>query len=108
MVTFIFLAFHSLFNRFRDFLLAIVSLVARELLVVLVTNLLLFEGDVSLFIDEPELDELFISSFSAAAMSGKIKLVFDGFFEERGSLDADLHLAPFGCWSHKHFTQNEN
>ena len=90
--------FHSLFNRFRDFLPAMVSFEARQLLDVLVTYLLVGESDVSLLLDEPQFAVvLLISALSAAAMSGKIKAVLDGFLDELGSLDADLHLAPLGC-----------
>ena len=75
-----------------------VSLEARQLLEVLVIYLLVGESDVSLLLDEPQFAVVFlISALSAAAMSGKIKAVLDGFRDELGSLDADLHLAPLGC-----------
>ena len=48
------------------------------------------------------------SSRSAAAISGNINSVLDDFLDDVGNLEADLHLAPFGCRSHKHLTQNAN
>ena len=87
---------HSLFNLFRDFLPATVSLETRELLDVFDATLPIGESDGSLFTDEPEWLVPFLSSSrSAAAISGNINSVLDDFLDDVGNLEADLHLAPF-------------